>query len=247
MKFNVKFPLFILTGFLLFSCASTYMYGPGNLGHESRIFLTPISSDSSQLQHYVTGRYSLNAGQGYSPGESCNFGEASYHLGYSRKFISCGAGGMLFGGVYQVKKFEISPGWKNFYGFSASGQVALNIPLGNYFNWRILGVRSGLAMEGGELYNFRMRYRDYPGFNEYFDRQLMGHAGSFSEMMFQKNGYRLLLNNCNTILFGKGRLQGFNSAVSAGFGYQQYTLQYQYTASSHGNTSQSLGLILRFF
>jgi hypothetical protein len=243
--FNTLAPATLLFS-LLVSCTTTYQYGPGGFGSESRVLVTPASQDSAKTAHYASGRYSFNLGNGYNSGESSRFGELSYHLGHSRKFLVCAVGASVFSGAYRVEKFTQESGWKDFFGVNGSGQLALNIPLGKHLNWRIFGVRSGFSMEGGSLYDFRMRNRNIPGFNEYYDRQLIWNAGTFSEIQILVKEYRLGLQSCNAFLLGKGGFLGLNSSFSTYLGYRHYMLNYQLAGSSHGAYYHNLGLIFKF-
>lgn len=246
MRFiNKPAPALILIS-LLVSCTTTYQYGPGGFGSESRVLVTPASQDSVKTAHYASGRYSYNLGNGYNPGESSRFAEVSYHLGHSRKYFACALGASAFSGAYQVRKFSQEAGWKDFFGVNTSAQMALNIPLGKHLNWRIFGVRSGFSMEGGSLYDFRMRNRNFPGFNEFYDRQLIWNAGTFSELQILIKECRIGLQSCNAMLIGKNGPLGFNPSFSGYFGYREYMLHYQLAASSHGAHYHSLGVIFNF-
>lgn len=246
MKFKRLIALFLFSS-LLFSCTSTYQYGPGCLGVESRVFLTPVANDTAALRHYAGGRYFFNLGKGYNEAESNRFGEVNYHLGYTHKLLTCAAGISAFAGSYEVLKFETEKGWKNFYGCSAMGQAALNIPLGSYLNWRILGIRGGFSLEDGDMYNFRIRNRAIPGFNEIYDRRLIWNAGGYSELIFEKNGYRAGFLSSNTLLLGNGKMLGLASAVGANLGRDRYTLSYQYSVFSHGNSGHNVGMTINFY
>lgn len=236
----------IIPAFLLASCSTVYQYGPGNLGTESRILLTPANKDTVHLNHYYSGRISFNAGKGYNTGETSYYGDESWHMGYSRKYLSCGVGASFFHGTYKVVKFTPEAGNKNFYGLSGTGQIALNIPIGKYVNWRILGLRSGFALESGSLYDFRMRNRNYPGFNGYHNGPFIWNFGPYSELMVQVRNFRIGLFSGNNFLIGSGRLLGLASAAGIFAGYGDYTLNYQFTGNSLGNSAHELGMILSF-
>jgi hypothetical protein len=246
MRFTLHFVCAATAASLLASCSTAYKYGPGNLGTDSRIMLTPANQDSVHTAHYFTERISFNLGNGYNPEESCTYSDGSWHMGYSRKYYSCGVGAGIFYGNYKVVKFSPEAGRKNFYGFTGTGQMALNIPIGRYVNWRIIGARSGFAFEGGELYDFRMRNRNYPGFDSYHESPFIWNFGPCSELMVQVNAFRIGLFSGNNFLMGSGRLLGLTSTAGIYAGYSDYNLNYQYTESSHGNSAHELGIIYRF-
>jgi hypothetical protein len=229
----------------LYSCSTVYQYGPGNLGHETRLLITPGSKDSVRTAHYFSGRYSFNLGNGYNNNEACRFGDAYYHLGYSAKYFSGAIGAGIFGGTYQVQKFSQDPGWKKFYGVNAMGQAALNIPIGPV-NWRIIGVRAGFSVEDGALYDFRMKHRDTPGFNEFTSNRLTGFAGTCSELMLRHKDYTFGAANNFVFLFGEKELLGIANSSSIHAGYKDYSLIYQLTGSIRQGQNHSLGMIFRF-
>jgi hypothetical protein len=229
----------------LYSCSTVYQYGPGNLGHESRLLITPGSKDSVRTAHYISGRYSFNLGQGYNEGESSRFADAYYHLGYSARYFSGAIGAGVFGGNYQVRKFSPDPGWKKFYGVNAMGQAALNIPIGPV-NWRILGVRAGFSVEDGGLYDFRIKHREIPGFDEFTSNRLTGFAGTCSEIMIRHKDYTFGGSSNLVFLFGQREMLGFASSASLYAGYKEYSLIYQITGSIRQGQNHSLGMIFRF-
>lgn len=246
MMHSVKqITLSFLLGIFLVSCSTVYQYGPGNLGTESRILLTPGNRDSIKVGHYISGRYSFNGGKGYNSGESSRYGEAAYNLGFAAKYLSCGIGAGAFAGSYEVEKFRAEPGWKDFFGVTACGQAALNLPLGPV-NWRIIGLRGGLALENGALYEFRKRYRNAYQFNQFTDGKLIGNFGSYSELTIHRQDFSGGLTSSSTFLFGRENLLDFVSSWSLFLGYRQFALQYQLTGSVKQGQNQSLGLVFRF-
>jgi len=240
---NTAFSIFCLL--FVASCSSVYQYGPGHLGGESRVLVTPASHDSLRSGFFLGSRLYLNNGDGYNQGESCRFGELSFHHGLSRKFLSFASGVNAFGGSYDVRKFELERGWKRFYGLQASSQIALNIPLGTNFDWRILGLKAGFTLEDGDLYRFRLKYRDYPDFNEYSEGKLIGHAGTYSELMARVREYRFGMSFCNAVLFGREKGLGLASSLGGFLGYRNFTAQYQFTAATQQGSNHSLGLVYR--
>ena len=234
-----------LVAVCLSSCSSVFQYGPGNLGHESRLLLTPGNKDSLRTAHNLSGRYTFNLGDGYNPDESCRFGEAYYHLGYSAKYLSCALGTGLFGGSYKVRKFTIDPGWKNFFGLNGLGQAAVNLPIGP-FNWRILGVRAGFSAEQGALYDFRRKYRNTPGFDELTDNRLTFFTGTYSEIMYSKNACQFGISGSNTVMFERSGLLGFAASYCMYAGYKDVNLVYQITGGIRQGQNHSLGVVLMF-
>ena len=243
IKFKTS-ALAILLSFALFSCSSVYQYGPGNLGHETRLLITPGNKDSIRTTHNISGRYSFNLGKGYNPNESCRFGEAFYHLGYSAKYFSGAVGAGLFGGSYQVREFSIDPGWKNFFGMNGAGQAAFNIPLGP-FNWRIIGVRGGFSGEGGALYDFRKKHQNTPGFDSFTASRFLGYGGTYSELMYSKNDYRFGLSSNTVFQYDREGFLGMASGISLFAGYQNVSFIYQMTDAMVQGQNHSLGLVIR--
>lgn len=96
------------------------------------------------------------------------------------------------------------------------------------------------------MYDFRQRNRNYPGFNEYYDRQLIWNAGAFSEIQILVKDYRLGMQTCNALVLGKGGVLGLNSSFAAFLGYRQYMLNYQLAASSHAAYYHNVGVIFKF-
>ena len=228
----------------LYSCSTVYQYGPGNLGHESRLLITPGCKDSVRTAHYFSGRYTFNLGNGYNEGESCRFADAYYHLGYSAKYFSGAIGTGVFGGNYQVRKFSQDPGWKKFYGVNAMGQAALNIPIGPV-NWRILGIRAGISVEDGGLYDFRIKHLDTPGFDELTSNRLTGFAGTFNEIMVRHKDYTFGGSGNFSFLFGQKKLLGVANSSSIYVGYKEFSLIYQITEAIRQGQNHSLGLVFR--
>jgi hypothetical protein len=242
----MKSLLAMAIGQIFQSCSPTFQYGPANLGTESQVFISPANKDGHSIAQYAGGGYSFNLGKGYYDGESSRYAEALYHVAYAGKYISCATGTGIFGGSYRVNAFRQDPGWKNYYGLQGSMQVAANLPITSFINWRILGFRSGFALEDGELFDFRMKYRNYPGFAEFSRGRMIGNAGGYSEIMVNYRDIQAGVYYSNSVLFGKEKFLGLASSYAVYAGYNSIFVQYRYTASTTGNQSRSLGLIYRF-
>jgi hypothetical protein len=235
----------------LVSCATRY--GVGNLGSASRYLSKPMSSDSCEGQHYATGAYYFNDGNGYYTGERSHFGELFYHYGVARKHYVFAAGGGLYLGRYQVREWQQAPGTYAFYGGNLTFELAPNLVFGEdrsrifrKLEWRALGIRATSSFEDGPFARFRAAQDTLPGFENLNKRLFFHHLGLTSELQFELRRLKMGFFGSVGLSFDSDNFRA--SFISAGVSltHSRISLINQFHAGSRQRSNFSAGLTYRF-
>lgn len=152
---NVIYMLLLVCLFLT-GCESVYL--AGYAGSEYHHMETPFAAkDTLITAHYLKG--GIQEGTKYYKKEKNDIEYLGYHYAISKDYFSFAVGANAFHGKYTVNSFTGESSDLNkaydYWGGEVLAKVNLNIPVSDYFHWRIIGAQMSWNMERGPFYDFR--------------------------------------------------------------------------------------------
>jgi len=141
---------------LLSSCQS--LYQAGYAGSEYHHLETPFChADTTVTAHYLEG--GIQEGVEYYKNEKNDLQYLGYRYAISGRYFGFAVGGNAFHGNYKVNSFVDDMAHLNnsydYWGGEFYAKTNLNIPITQFFHWRVIGAQISWNMERGPFYDFR--------------------------------------------------------------------------------------------
>ncbi len=154
-----KSSIFLLLCVAILSTTSCSILNVGNPSVEPIVFTKPMHRDTAFTTNYVGGKYTNTQYLDlYNDLMANNLGQVNIYQTYTHKYLNASYGAFAYLGTIKVSDYVNNHPEdfdnKNYYGFGATADVQLNVPLGR-FALRPLGNRFSLLYENGEYARYK--------------------------------------------------------------------------------------------
>lgn len=247
MRINYRLLFFLLSVIICFSSCVTRSYYLSPLyGVSTSYKTTPLAKDTVKSNLYLNGAFNIGGNNENLRDNSFSFHGNIYNAHKFGAFRAWYGAGLTLGN-YEVKKYDSSTtnpdfdtayinkkaGNKFFGSANLGAGISIAIPVGNFCEWRIIGINGSLQNEFGKYLQFRqnMERNDIhiTGLNS---NSTLATAGIFSELSFiTRTGSFNLQLQYNYLIGGSYTYLDYNSE-----GQQDIERRYAYVSNTFALT-----------